>query len=199
MLWANSRAGGVGNLDVWMASRLDLSSPFGNFTNLTALNSASQDNSPSFAVFHDEVFFLSFRPGGLGSSDFYTARFTGLIGNGIAGAASTQSLRFSDPSSPAAVYLAASALGSSPGIPIDTRTLPLNPDLLLRLSIGGLPPILTGYVGVLDQDGIASGGISFANFAQFIGLKFFTAFVVLDPAAPSAIKTISNAHEVLVQ
>ena len=95
--------------------------------------------------------------------------------------------------------MAASSRGSTPGIPIDSRNLPLNFDLIFQLTIGGLPPIMTGYVGVLDQDGIGSGRISFASFPQFVGLRFFTAFVVLDPAAPSAIKTISNAHEVLVQ
>jgi hypothetical protein len=84
-----------------------------------------------------------------------------------------------------------------PGSRSHTRVLPLNPDVLLRLSIGGLPPILTGYV-VLDQNGIASGRIAFAGFPQFVGLKFFTAFVALDPRATSGIKTISNAHETLV-
>jgi hypothetical protein len=64
---------------------------------------------------------------------------------------------------------------------------------------GGLPPILTGYAGALDRDGIASGKISFAGFPEFRGLRFFSGFVVLDPAAPSGIRTISNAHEVLVQ
>jgi hypothetical protein len=77
--------------------------------------------------------------------------------------------------------------------------LPLNFDLLFQLTIGGLPPILTGYVGVLDQDGIAGGATSFAGFPQFLGLRFFTGFVGLDPAGPFGIGTISNAHEVLVQ
>jgi hypothetical protein len=58
---------------------------------------------------------------------------------------------------------------------------------------------MTGYVGVLDPNGIGSGSISFANFPQFVGLRFFTGFVVIAPTAPSGIKTISNAHEVLVQ
>jgi len=41
------------------------------------------------------------------------------------------------------------------------------------------------------------------RFALFLGLllglTFFNAFVVLDPNSPHGIKTISNAHEVLVQ
>jgi hypothetical protein len=195
----SDRPGGLGADDLWVATRLDPASPFGTPVNLTALSSSSAEASPSWSLFADEFFFVSSRPGGPGSYDVYSSRFTGVLGSGLAGIASTQNLRFSDPPSSGRVYLAASSLGSSPGIPIDTRVLPLNGDLLLRLTIGGLPPILTGYVGALDQDGIGSGRISFAGFPQMLGLRFFTAFVVLDPAGPSGIRTISNAHEVLVQ
>jgi hypothetical protein len=198
IFFASQRAS-AGGSDLYMASRLDLASPFGNVTSITALNTTVPDFTPGFALYHDELFFCSQRPGGLGVNDLWTARFTGLLGVGVASAGSPQNLRFSDPSSPARVYVAASSRGNSPGIPIDTRTLPLNFDLLLQLTVGGLPPILTGYVGALDQDGIASGSINFAGFAQLVGLRFFNAFLVLDPAAPSGIKTISNAHEVLVQ
>jgi hypothetical protein len=182
-----------------MASRLDLASPFGNIVSVSGLNTTSFDPSVGFSWFYDEVFFWTQRPGGPGGNDLWTARFTGLLGNGIAGAGSTQQLRFSDPSSPGLVYLAASSLGSSPGIPIDTRVLPLNPDVLLRLTIGGLPPILTGFVGALDRDGVAAGQVNFAGFPQFNGLQFSTAFVVLDPPSPSGIKTISNPHVLKVQ
>ena len=54
-------------------------------------------------------------------------------------------------------------------------------------------------MGTLDPNGIASGKISFAGFPEFIGLRFFTAFIVVDPTAPSGIRTISNAHEMQVQ
>jgi hypothetical protein len=201
IIFASNRVGGTTTSpsDLLMASRLDTSSPFGSPVLVTALNTTFTDFTPGFAWFHDEIFFATQRPGGPGSNDLFTARFTGLLGVGIAGPGSTQSLRFSDPSSPARVYVAASSLGSSPGIPIDTRVLPLNFDLLLQLSIGGIAPILTGYVGALDQDGISAGQFSFAGFPQLVGLRFFNAFVVLDPAATSGIRTISNAHEVRVQ
>jgi hypothetical protein len=199
MFFASSRAAGVGLIDVWVASRLDTTSPFGTPVNVTGLNSTAADFTPGFALYHDEMFFTSQRPGGPGVNDLFTARYTGIVGTGLATPGSDRNLRFSDPTSPGLIYLAASSLGSTPGIPIDSRNLPLNPDLLLRLTIGGLPPILTGYVGALDRDGIAAGKISFAGFAQFVGLRFFTAFVALAPAAPSGIKTISEAHEVRVQ
>jgi hypothetical protein len=198
IFFSSDRPGGL-SFDTWMASRLDTGSPFGPAVNVTALNASAAEFAPGFAFFYDEMFFTSSRPGGPGGSDIHVSRFTGLIGVGIASAGSQRSLRFSDPSSVGRIYVAASSLGQSPGIRIDSRVLPLNFDLLLQLSIGGLPPILTGYVGALDQDGIGSGSINFAGFPQMRGLKFSTAFVVLDPQAISGIKTISNAEEVVVQ
>jgi hypothetical protein len=199
MFFTSDQPGGLGNLDIWMASRLDTSSPFGNIVNLAALSSTVLDFSATFAAYHDEVFLSSQRPGGPGGWDIYSSRFTGIVSFGFAGPGSTQDLRSSDPASAGRVYLAVSSRGSSPGIQIGTRVLPLNPDLLFQLTIGGLPPILTGYVGALDRDGIAAGRINFANFPGFAGFRFFTAFVVLDPAAPFGIGTISNAHPTLVQ
>jgi len=78
-------------------------------------------------------------------------------------------LLFSDPASASLLYSAASSLGSTPGIQLGARNLPLNPDPLMNITIGGLPPLLTGYAGLLDA------------------------------AAPFGFKTISNAHETLVQ
>lgn len=186
-----------GDRDLWMAKRLDTSAPFANLAPVAALNSAAWEEGPGFATFHDEVFFTSNRGGG--ASDIYRARFTGLLSDGVASIATAQDLRFSDPGSPGLPYIAASSLGSSPGIPIDTRVLPLNLDGILHLTVGGLPPILSGYAGTLDADGIAAGRIVFAGFPRLVGLRFFTAFIVLDATAPSGIKTISNAHEVVVR
>jgi hypothetical protein len=88
---------------------------------------------------------------------------------------------------------------TTPGIQFGTRTLPLNADALLGVSIGGVPPLLNGYQGVLDPDGIASGSITFNGFPQLVGLRFVTAFVVLDVTAPFGMKTISNALATEVQ
>lgn len=199
IFFSSDRAGGVGGLDTWHASRLSRTQPFGNIQNLTALNSTSGDVAPAVAWFSDEVFFTSTRPGGQGSYDIHVARFTGLVADGRAGLTSTQFLRFSDPASAGKTYFAGSALGSSPGIPIDTRVVPLNPDSLFFLTFGGgLPPILNGYAGILDGDGVAAGSISFAGLPFLLGFQFVSAFVVMDPPAPSRIRTISNAHEVLV-
>ena len=198
IFFTSDRAGGVG-YDTWAASRLSPTVPFGNIQNVTGLNSTSADVAPAFARFRDELYFTSTRAGGQGSYDIHVARFTGLVADGIAGVASAQHLRFSDPASPGMTYVAASALGSSPGIAIDTRIVPLNPDPLFFVTFGGLPSVLNGYAGVLDGDGVAPGAIAFAGLPALLGFRFVSAFLVFDPAAPSRIRTISNAHEVLVQ
>ena len=77
--------------------------------------------------------------------------------------------------------------------------LPLNADALLSVTVGGLPPVLTGFTGLLDGDGIGAGQANFAGLGALIGFRFFAAFIVLDGSAPSGIRTISNPVEVLVQ
>jgi hypothetical protein len=199
VFFASNRNTGNTDYDLFMASRLTPAAPFGNVTVLAALNSPQDDMTPSFGLYHDEIFFASKRPGGAGLNDLWTARWTGISGLGLAGLNSSRSLRFSDLGAANRPYIACSALGTVPGIPIDTRVLPLTFDVLFANSIGGLPPALTGYAGVLDGDGNGLGQIRFAGLPGLIGFRFFTAFVTLDAQAPSGIRTISASHEVQVQ
>jgi len=199
IFWTSSRKPGAGGNDLWMASRLHRVLPFGNIVNLGAVNTASPEDEPACWALRDELFFSSNRAGGLGDYDIWSTRFIGLTSAGAAGPGKTQILSFSDPTSVGRVYLAAASLGSTPGIPIGTRTLPLNPDALFVLSVGGLPPILNGYNRVIDANGAARGTIIFPNNPAITGIVFFNAFVVFDSAAPHGIKTISNAHQVLTQ
>lgn len=199
IFWTSSRKPGAGGNDLWMASRLHRVLPFGNIVNLGAVNTVSPEDEPACWALRDELFFSSNRAGGLGDYDIWSTRFIGLTSAGAAGPGKTQILSFSDPTSVGRVYLAAASLRSTPGIPIGTRTIPLNPDGLFVLSVGGLPPILNGYSRVIDADGAGQGTITFPNNPATIGFVFFNAFVVFDSAAPQGIKTISNAHQVLTQ
>jgi len=87
-----------------------------------------------------------------------------------------------------------SSLGTGP-IPIDTRNLSLSPDGLLALSVAGLwPAIFSGYRGLIDNRGRARAAIHIPNLLALIGTRIHTAFVTLDPAAPSGIRSISNTY-----
>ncbi len=199
IFWTTARTGGTGANDTWMATRPARHLPFGNVRPVTELNATQSDTAPAVALAGDELFFTSDRTGGVGPYDIYTARFTGVIGSGVAGPSSVMALRWSAPAWPQRPYVAAASLGTSPGIAFGSRVLPLNPDGLLRVTAGGLPPLMTGFTGVLDADGLGSGQITFPGLSALLGLRFYTAFVVADPQSPWGLAVLSNAHEVLVQ
>jgi len=89
-------------------------------------------------------------------------------------------------------YLVGTSLGTGP-IPIDTRRIDLSPDPLLAVSVGGLwPAVFTAYRGVIDSKGQAQAAINIPIIPALIGVKLHSAFVTLDPSAPSGIRSISN-------
>jgi hypothetical protein len=90
-------------------------------------------------------------------------------------------------------YQAGSSLGAGP-IRIDTRQLKLSADELLRVTVSNAwPSIFSGYHGILDSRGQAQGAIRIPSFAALVGTRVHTAFVTLDPKAPSGVRTISTA------
>jgi hypothetical protein len=198
IFFTSQRPGGMGQNDTWLATRLSVNHPFGIPQNLVALNGASDDWSPAIGLYRDEIFFTSNRSSSA-TYDLYTSRFTGLVALGTAGPSSMQSLRFSDPSGGGLPYLGAASFATSRGILIDTRVVPLSPDALFQFTLGGRPPLFNAFAGMLSQDGIAAGTIAFFGMPELLGARFFNAFVVLDARSPSGIRTISNAHEVLIQ
>jgi hypothetical protein len=90
-------------------------------------------------------------------------------------------------------YVLGTAFGYAPGIPVDARTVPLTWDLLLGTS-WSVPQIFQGYFGTLDVSGGATAYIHLPSAPELIGQTVFTAFVTLEPTAPSGIRGISNAH-----
>jgi len=89
-------------------------------------------------------------------------------------------------------YQLGTSLGAGP-IPIDTRQIGLDPDALFLLSIvGAWPGIFSRYGGVIDSKGQAQAAIHIPNIPALIGVRLHSAFVTLDTAAPSGIRSISN-------
>ena len=99
---------------------------------------------------------------------------------------------------PGKPYVAAASLSPRPGIPVDSRTIPLTPDNFFAASVV-IPQIFVNFQGVLDLNGRASPYIPIPNAAVLKGFRFFLAAVVVDPAAPSSIAQISQEYGVTIQ
>ena len=94
-------------------------------------------------------------------------------------------------------YVLGSSFGYWPGIRVDTRDIPLNPDLLFGMSWGA-PSVFKNYIGVLDSQGQALAFIHIPGVPALAGIRFYTAFVTSGPASPSGIRGISNAVELTI-
>ncbi|GAG24989.1 unnamed protein product, partial [marine sediment metagenome] len=83
----SSRSGGVGGLDLWVATRPTASDPWGEPVNLgPTVNSSSLDDAASISADGSTVFFFSNRPGGVGSYDLWQVSIVPIVdfnGDGI--------------------------------------------------------------------------------------------------------------------
>jgi len=92
-------------------------------------------------------------------------------------------MTFSSPGEPGFAYYGASSLGSSPGIALtNCRTIPLNVDPLLLLSLCGPPPVFNNYCGVLSAQGTAPVDLIPPGTPALAGVDVFTSFVTVTPA-----------------
>ena len=72
---ASNRLGGLGGIDIWVASRDSVDDPWGAPENVGApVNSASNDFCPTIGRDGHLFYFVSNRPGGCGGDDIYTTR-----------------------------------------------------------------------------------------------------------------------------
>jgi hypothetical protein len=72
---ASNRQGGLGGIDIWVATRDSVDEPWGAPTNVGApVNSAANDFCPTVARDGHLFYFVSNRPGGCGGDDVYTTR-----------------------------------------------------------------------------------------------------------------------------
>jgi len=74
---ASNRPGGIGGLDIWIATRTGKNAPFGAPAHVGApVNSTADDFCPS-PMAGGWFFFVSTRPGGCGDADIYVTRRAG--------------------------------------------------------------------------------------------------------------------------
>jgi len=99
-------------------------------------------------------------------------------------------LSLESPDDPNREYVLGASFGTVPGISLTRRVIPLNPDLLLLLSLG-TPAIFRDFIGVLDGAGRATPAIHLPAESSLVGLRFFTAWFTRRPGAPDEIGAIS--------
>jgi hypothetical protein len=110
---------------------------------------------------------------------------------------------FSPPDAGKFVFIAAAA-GRNLGQTLpDTRIVPLNNDFVFQLSLMNPSAVFSGYgmiVGPLDANGVFDGAsVTIPAVGGFEGIYFYTAFAVLDAAAPLGIGTISDPSILVVE
>ena len=72
---ASNRAGGLGNLDIWVSTRASVDDPWGAPVNAGApVNSAANDFCPTIGRDGHAFYFVSNRAGGCGGDDIYVTR-----------------------------------------------------------------------------------------------------------------------------
>jgi hypothetical protein len=97
------------------------------------------------------------------------------------------------PSQPFGLFYLALSLGTEPGIPLGTRNLPLNWDILFMTTFGH--PALTGY---FDEQGKKQIILPMPSDPAFSGFEFYTAFITIDYSAPKWVRTISNPEKIVL-
>jgi hypothetical protein len=128
-------------------------------------------------------------------SDAFVAKvaLTLLEGSGTARPGGKVQFAITATNSVALTYQLASSFSAGP-IPIDTRQIDLGYDGLLWISLSGLvPDTFVDYGGKVGTDGTAAAALALPAIPETVGLKIHSAFVTLDPAAPSGVRAISNA------
>lgn len=181
--------------NLYVSRRTNPTGTFSTPTLIAELNSTQFSLAPTLSFNGNEMYFS--RLFTTGSYEHMYTRFEGLTAVGYASPSQTMTLAYRDSTAPFKTFVGALALGSTPGITLGTRTIPLNPDVLFLNSIGGIPGVATGFAGLLDANGEAGGAITMP-FPQLVGLHLFAGFLTIDLNAPFGVQTISNALEIEV-
>jgi hypothetical protein len=96
------------------------------------------------------------------------------------------------------LYQVASSFGTGP-ISIDARKIHLSADPLLYLSTWNVfPGLFVNYAGRVSPHGNSTAFINLPKASALIGVRMHSAFVTLDPAAPSGVKSISNTSSLTI-
>jgi hypothetical protein len=145
-----------------------------------------------------DVFF----PGGTSTSSLVIDSKTraGIAQIGPVRVGTTRSLYLAAPGSAGMPYVVgASGASTASGIQSCGGVVPLAADSLLELSLGP-NPYFTNFAGLMEgMPTSTSPAVTVPNEPSLAGVKFLLAFVVIDPAAECAVRTISAPLLVVIR
>jgi hypothetical protein len=110
----------------------------------------------------------------------------------------TTRLDYSSPGDNGDLYWIALSGGTSPGIPVGSRTIPLNADGFFAASLSAAP-LLTGNLGTLPASGQASALLNIPAIPAIVGVSFFSAGITFAGGYPDGVKKFSAAVPITIQ
>lgn len=118
--------------------------------------------------------------------------------HGIPAVGSVYPVFLTSPTDAGKAYILAASFSTRPGIPLGSRTVPLNLDDLFTIS-QIIPAIFQNFHGFLNASGQAVALLNIPPAPALRGFGFYLAAVVVDPGAPQGIGTITNAEHIVLQ
>ena len=110
----------------------------------------------------------------------------------------TTTFTYTSPGDSGDTYWVALAGGTSPGIPVGSRTVPLNGDGLL-IATANVNTILLGNIGVIPGSGIVQPTFPIPPLVALVGLKIYAGGLTLAPGYPNSVKKFSPAIAITFQ
>jgi len=120
---------------------------------------------------------------------------TQLTGTGQLGTPLT--VTYTSPGDAGLTYFIGWSLGTAPGVPLGTRTLPLTYDFLFEAALVG-NPILQNNWGTLSPLGQGVATLTVPNDPLTLGFQVFFAGATLDPDYVAGVKKFSQPVQVIV-
>ena len=112
----------------------------------------------------------------------------------------TRDFALTAPGHPGAPYAMAASAGSLTGIPTCAGTIPLDIDLVFRLSLDPASDAFLDFAGTLDADGRSKEpSLAVPDDVAFVGLDLSFAFLALDFASACPIAAISEPFALTIQ
>lgn len=128
-----------------------------------------------------------------GAQELMSTRFDGLTHLGVPSSSGSLTLFYRDSGRPGRTCVMAAAMGNT-GFPYAGLHIPLDPDFLFSGTFArNLPPVETGFFGVLDANGEAQALLTNPG-SVLLGLPvLWVGAFTLDPLAPFGLGSVSNA------